>query len=74
MESEDYLHALETMGKILLFTPFLVLLLMFVSGGSKNNPGLGPEAGFSVGLMISAGFFTLVYAAIMRFKEGRSKR
>jgi hypothetical protein len=74
MESEDYLQALETMGKLLLFTPFLALLLLFVSGGSKNNPGLGPETGFSVGLMISAGFFTLVYAAIIRFREGLRKR
>jgi len=74
MEFEGYLHALETMGKILLYTPFLILLLLFVYGGSKNAPGLGPEAGFSVELMISAGFFTLVYAAIMRFKEERSKR
>jgi hypothetical protein len=62
------------MGKILLFTPFLVLVLLVASGGSKNNHGLGPEAGFSVGLMISAGFFTLVYAAIIRFIEGLKKR
>ncbi len=26
MESEDYLHALETMGKILLLTPLLMAL------------------------------------------------
>lgn len=73
MESEDYLHALETIGKILLFTPFLVSLLLLVSGGSKNNPGL-EEAGFSAGLMIAAGFSTLVYAAIMWFRQGFRKK
>jgi hypothetical protein len=73
MESEDYLHAVETMGKILLFTPILLSLITLIFGSFNNRQGLGPEAAFSSGLMMSAGFFTLIYASIMRFKEGLRK-
>ncbi|KKG15451.1 hypothetical protein EO98_05185 [Methanosarcina sp. 2.H.T.1A.6] len=32
MGSEDYLHALETMGRIPLFTPILASLMLFIGG------------------------------------------
>ena len=70
MESEDYLHAIETMGKVLLFTPFLVSLIPLLYGCYNNGPPFGPDAGFSAVLVMATGFFTLVYASIMRFKEG----
>jgi hypothetical protein len=73
MQSEDYLHALETMGRILLLTPLLVALAHLIFIGFENEPKLGPEAGFSTGLMIAAGLFTLIYAAILRFREGLRK-
>jgi len=73
MGSEDYLHAVETMGKILLFTPFVVSLLPLIHGCFNNGPLLGLDAAFSAILVTIAGFFTLVYVAIMRFKEGLRK-
>jgi len=73
MGSEDYLHAVETMGKILLFTPFLVSLLPLIHGCFNNGPLLELDAAFSAILVTIAGFFTLVYVAIMRFKEGLRK-
>jgi len=72
MGSEDYLHALET-GKILLFTPLLMSLIPLISGCPTNGPELGLEAGFSADLMIAAGFFTLVYTSILRFRKGLRK-
>jgi len=70
MASEDYLHALETMGKILLFTPILVALLLFIMGFPHNGSDMGSDAGFSSSLMMSAGFFTLLYVSIYRYREG----
>jgi hypothetical protein len=70
MESEDYLHALETMGKILLFTPLLMALIILIVAGSGNGPNSGSDAGYSAGLMSAAGFFTLIYAAVLRFRDG----
>lgn len=58
MESEDYLHALETTGKILLFTPVLVSLILFTGGASNMEPFTGSGAFFANGLMMSAGFFS----------------
>jgi hypothetical protein len=68
--SEDYLHALETMGKILLFTPILVALLLFIMGFPGKGSDMGSDAVFSVNLMMSAGFFTLLYVSIFRYREG----
>ena len=70
MGSDDYLHALETMGRILLFTPLLVAFIHLILTGFDNGPNMGPEAGSSAGLMTAAGFFTLIYAAILRFRDG----
>jgi hypothetical protein len=70
MESEDYLHALETMGKILLLTPLLLGLINLIFAVSGNGPNPGSESGYSAGLMIMAGFFTLIYVAILRFRDG----
>jgi hypothetical protein len=41
MGSEDYLHALETMGNILLFTPILVALLLFTMGFPHKGSDMG---------------------------------
>jgi Ni,Fe-hydrogenase I cytochrome b subunit len=70
MESEDYLHALETMGRILLFTPLIMSIILLIFGYFNSEPKLGPDAGFSIGLMIMAGLITLVYASIQRFRKG----
>ncbi|MCQ1536102.1 hypothetical protein FTO70_10505 [Methanosarcina sp. KYL-1] len=70
MGSEDYLQALETMGKILLFTPLLLGLLLFITGLSDSTPA-SQDPAFASGLIMSAGFFTLVYAAVLRFLEGK---
>ena len=73
MASEDCLHALETMGRILLFTPLLMSIILLIFGSSNSGPKLGPDAGFSAGLMITAGIFTLLYVSIQRFREGLRK-
>ncbi len=73
MESEDYLHALETTGKILLFTPIIVSLILFIGGIPDREPFTGAGASFANGLMMSSGFFMLVYVAVMKFKQGLKK-
>lgn len=73
MESEDYLHALETTGKILLFTPALISLILLASGVSDMEPFKGSGAAFASGLMMSAGFFMLMYAAVLQFRQGFRK-
>jgi len=70
-ESNDWLRALETMGKILIFTPVIVavpLILYAVLTGINigiENSG----AGFSAGLMIIAGLITIIYTSIKRFED-----
>lgn len=70
MESEDYLHSLETTGRVLLFTPILVSLILLIVGASEKEPFTGSGSFFASGLMMSAGFFMLVYAAALQFKQG----
>ncbi|AKB79925.1 hypothetical protein MSHOH_3442 [Methanosarcina horonobensis HB-1 = JCM 15518] len=73
MESEDYLHALETTGRILLFTPILVSIMLFIGGIPDMESFAGPGAFFANGLMMSAGFFMLVYTAVLQFRQGFKK-
>jgi hypothetical protein len=70
MESEDYLHALETTGKILLFTPILVSLILFIGGTPDMGSFTGSGAFFANGLVMSAGFFMLVYTTVLQFRKG----
>lgn len=44
MVSEDYLHAPETTGRILMFTPTLLSLVLFIFGVSDIEPFKGSEA------------------------------
>jgi hypothetical protein len=73
MESEDYLHALETTGRILLFTPILVSIILSIGGVKDTEPFTGSGAFFANGLMTSAGFFMLVYSAVLQFRQGLGK-
>lgn len=73
MESEDYLHALETTGRILLFTPAIVSLILLMAGVSDMEPFKGSGAFFANGLMMSSGFFMLMYAAVLQFRQGLRK-
>jgi len=73
MESEDYLHALETTGKILLLTPVLVSLILFTGGAQIWGFSLDQGQFFANGLMMSGGFFMLVYAAGLQFRQGLRK-
>jgi hypothetical protein len=73
MESEDYLHTLETTGRILLFTPALVSLILFIFGVSDIESFKGSGAFFASGLMMQAGFFMLMYAAALQFRQGLRK-
>lgn len=64
------MDAVETMGKILLFAPIIVGLPLFlcamVTGASVGIPGVG--AGYSSGLMVSAGIVAMVYGAVKRYQ------
>lgn len=70
-EFNDWLHALEIMGKILIFTPIAVALpLILYAILTRTNIGVEDGgAGFSAGLMITAGIMTIIYVSIKRFKE-----
>lgn len=70
-KKNDYLKAIEVIGKILVLTPIAValpLVLYAVINGNNVSAG-GAGAGFAAGLMIFAGVITLLYAAIKRYKE-----
>ncbi len=70
MGSEEKLEALETMGRILIFTPLLMGLLNIIMGIWAGGPDLGREAGYSASLMINTGIITLLYTSVHRFREG----
>ncbi|MBW6518398.1 MAG: hypothetical protein K0A89_07840 [ANME-2 cluster archaeon] len=64
----DWLRAVEAMGKILIFTPLIVALVSWISiflAGS--SPKIDYSGAF---LMFQAGFITIIYASIKRFQEG----
>ncbi len=70
-ESNDWLHALEIMGKILILTPIAVALPLILYA-ILTGTNIGVEdggAGFVVGLMITEGFIAIIYVSIKRFKE-----
>ncbi|HII02443.1 TPA: hypothetical protein HA351_12605 [Methanosarcinaceae archaeon] len=70
MGSEEKLEALETMGRILIFTPLTMGLLNFIMEIWGKGPDLGSEAGYSGVLMVNTGIITLLYASVHRFREG----
>jgi len=71
-ESNDWLCALGIMGKILIFTPIAVALpLILYAILTRTNIGVEDGgAGFSAGLMITAGIITIIYVSIKRFQGG----
>jgi hypothetical protein len=50
MESEDYLHAVETMEEILLFTPILLSLITLIFGSFNNRPRMSQKLHFLLAL------------------------
>lgn len=71
----NYLKAIEVIGKILVLTPIamaLPLILYAIISGKNVSVG-GSGAGFAAGLMIFAGIIALLYAAVKRFKEGKEE-
>lgn len=71
--SNEWLTAVEVIGKILIFTPIIAsvppIIYAILTGVNISIGGTG--AGFSAGLMIFAGVIALFYAAIKRYKEGK---
>lgn len=67
-EHNDWLSAVESMGKILIFTPLIIglvsVICIFVTGSSPTIDYSGAY------LMFQAGFITIIYASIKRFQEG----
>lgn len=63
--NDDCLRTLEIVGKTLVFTPIIVALplLAYAIIIGKNFVSPGPGAGYSAGLMISAGIFLLIYVS-----------
>jgi Ca2+/H+ antiporter len=74
-ESNDWLHALEIMGIILIVTPIIVglPLILYATLTGKNIVMGDSGAGYSVSLMITAGIITIIYVSIKRFKEALKK-
>ena len=72
-KTRNDLNAIEVIGKILVLTPVAValplILYAMISGNNVSVGGAG--AGFAAGLMIFAGIIALLYAAVLRFKEGK---
>jgi hypothetical protein len=67
--SNDCLHTLEIIGKILLFTPIIVSVIPILFAMlTRNNIGIDAGA-YSAVLMTSAGFFILVYVSIQYLKR-----
>ena len=68
-EQNDWLSAVEVVGKILIFTPLIVALISLIC---IFLAGSGPTIDYSGAfLMFQAGFITIIYASIKRFQEGR---
>lgn len=67
-ESNDWLNAVEVIGKILIFTPIIVsippIIYAILTGVNVSIGDVG--AGFSAGLMIFAGIIALIYVSIKR--------
>ncbi len=68
--SEDWLSALTVMGRILIFVPFILGLIVLLFSVFGYNPiGLDTlSAGAS--MVFLCGTVTLVYVAVKRFREG----
>lgn len=69
-EAKSNLAAIEVIGKILIFTPAIMsvplILYAIISG---MNVGVGDAgAGYSSGLMITAGIFALLYVTVQEYK------
>ena len=68
--SGDWLSALTVIGRILIFVPIIVGLIIFLCSlyGTNFN---APETLFAGSSMIFlCGLVTLVYVAVKRFREG----
>ena len=63
--NDDCLRTLEIVGKTLVLTPIIIALppLAYAIITGKNLVSPGPDAGYSAGLMISAGIFLLIYVS-----------
>ena len=65
----DWLSAVEVIGKIFIFTPLIIglppMIYTSLTGFSINIDLSGAF------LMFQAGFITIIYASIKRFQEGR---
>lgn len=74
MGKDDCLDALEVMGTILMFTPIITAFpLIFYAVTTGKNVSLN-EGAYIAGSMISAGFITLIYVSVKRFREYSAKR
>ncbi|MDW7728102.1 MAG: hypothetical protein SCH70_13560 [Candidatus Methanoperedens sp.] len=72
-DSDNWLNAVEIIGKILILTPIIVsfpLIIYAILTGVNVSIGEA-KAGYSAGLMIVAGIIALIYSSIKRFKEGK---
>ena len=67
-EQNDWLSAVEAIGRILIFTPLiigLISLIIIILTGSNPTIDISGSS-----LMFQAGFITIIYASIKRFQEG----
>jgi hypothetical protein len=67
-KSNNCLHALEIVGKVLIFTPLIVsvpLIIYAILTGTNVSTG-DTGGGYSAGLMFFAGFFILMYVSVKK--------
>lgn len=72
--SGDWLSALTVMGRILIFVPAGVSLVVLLYSVLSKNGGIDLEASpadaYLFGLIFLCGVVTMVYVAIKRFQQG----
>jgi len=68
-KQNDWLSAVEVIGKILIFTPLIIALIDWISSFlAESSPTIDYSGAF---LMFQAGFITIIYVSTKRFQEGR---
>ena len=72
-EAKSNLAAIEVIGKILIFTPIIIavplILYAMISGTNISINDAG--AGYSAGLMITAGIIALLYVTVQEYKANK---
>ena len=72
--SEDSLHTLTILGRILLWTPIVIGLPAAVYSlitGDDIGPVSSGDGAFAAGMVLTSGLITLIYVSIKKFQKAR---